>query len=386
MPLGLYRAVGGVGRRLPPSGPFQELFTLWSWGSNSTGQLGSGNTTSTSSPNQVGSVATWTDVKSAQNFCLALRSNGTIWSWGSQGDGFGTITGTGLGSNSGNVLSPTQIGSATNWDKIAANGNIAAAITNNGQLWSWGSNSNGQVGDGTTSNRNTPVQIGSDTNWKEVNCGRNHKLAIKTNGSLWGWGANSSSQLGDGTTTQRTSPVQIGSVTTWKMVAGGQQHSLALRTNGTLWSWGNNIDGATGRGTTTGDTTSPTQIGTATDWAFVAAGDFFSFAIKTNGTLWAWGRNSSGQLGRGNTTTPQTTPIQIGSLTNWKSVSGSVVGSHAHGVTEDGKLWSWGENTLGSTGLGTTSGTTNSPTQIGTATDWGSASAGLNFGTALRKA
>ena len=381
MPLGSFR-LNGLGKRLPPSGPVQELFTLWSWGQNGKGQLGSGNTTSTSSPNQVGSVATWTDLVSGQDHSLALRSNGTLWSWGNNRDGA-----TGLGTTSEtNTLSPTQIGSATTWAKIAAGGRGSAALTSNGELWCWGDNPNGQVGNGNTTNQGSPVQIGSDTNWKELNCGRNHKLAIKTNGTLWAWGQNSSSQLGDGTSTQRTSPVQIGSVTTWKMAVGGQNHSLALRTNGTLWSWGANNDGVTGLGNTNpSPTSSPTQIGTATDWAFVAAGNTFSFAIKTNGTLWAWGRNGSGQLGRGNTTTPQTTPVQIGSLTNWKLVSASGVGAHAHGVTEDGKLYSWGDN--GGNGLGDgTSTQRTSPVQIGTATDWGLASAGLDFGTALRKA
>jgi alpha-tubulin suppressor-like RCC1 family protein len=125
-------------------------------------------------------------------------------------------------------------------------------------------------------------------------------MAIKTNGTLWAWGSNSLGQLGDGTTTNKNIPTQIGTATDWKIVAGGLDHSLAIKNNGTLWAWGNNSSGQLGNGSTTRSTI-PIQIGTATDWKMIVGGTNFSIALKNNGTLWAWGLNNMGQLGDGTT-------------------------------------------------------------------------------------
>ncbi|MCI5157456.1 MAG: hypothetical protein D3906_03280 [Candidatus Electrothrix sp. AUS1_2] len=158
----------------------------------------------------------------------------------------------------------------------------------NGELWVWGSNGSGQLGDGSTSNSTSPVQIGSDSNWNAIAAGLAHSLALK-NGELWAWGANSSGQLGDGSTSNSTSPVRIGSDSDWKAIAAGSSHSLALK-NGELWAWGDNNSGQLGDGSTS-DSTSPVRIGSDSDWEVIAAGSSHSLALK-NGELWAWGDNS----------------------------------------------------------------------------------------------
>src|SRR3989338_2030534 len=150
----------------------------------------------------------------------------------------------------------------------------------------------------------------ASTNWSSVSAGEHHTAAIKTDGTLWAWGYNASGRLGDGTTTtNRTAPTQIGTATTWSSVSAGYYHTTAIKTDGTLWAWGyNELYGQLGDGTTTNRTT-PIQIVAETTWSSVSAGYYHTTAIKTDGTLWAWGYNASGRLGDG-TTTDKTTPTQ----------------------------------------------------------------------------
>jgi alpha-tubulin suppressor-like RCC1 family protein len=149
-------------------------------------------------------------------------------------------------------------------------------------------------------------------------------------------------------------------------IAAGRQHSLGIKSDGTLWAWGLNLYGQLGDGTTT-QRTSPVQIGTATNWSQIAAGEYHSLAIQSDGTLWAWGRNDYGQLGDG-TTTPRTSPVQIGNATNWSHIAAALA-MHSLAIQSDGTLWAWGRNDLGHLGDGTTTHRF-SPVQIGTATNW----------------
>ncbi|MCI5195002.1 MAG: hypothetical protein D3919_01975, partial [Candidatus Electrothrix sp. AW5] len=124
--------------------------------------------------------------------------------------------------------------------KVAAGANHTVIIKDDGSLWAWGTNGHGQLGDGTTINKNSPVQIGTDIDWQAVAAGYYHTVALKTDGSLWAWGTNGHGELGDGTTSQRNSPVHIGTDTDWQAVAAGYYHTVALKTDGTLWAWGYN--------------------------------------------------------------------------------------------------------------------------------------------------
>jgi YD repeat-containing protein len=157
------------------------------------------------------------------------------------------------------------------------------AVKTDGTLWAWGYNGFGELGDGTTTQRVTPVQVGTDTRWASVAAGQWHTVAVKTDGTLWAWGNNSYGQLGDGTTTQRHAPVQVGIDTNWASVAGsvaaGYGHTVATKTDGTLWAWGYNASGQLGNGTTTQRVT-PMQVGTDTHWASVAAGFYHTIGLR----------------------------------------------------------------------------------------------------------
>ena len=198
-------------------------------------------------------------------------------------------------------------------------------------------------------------------NWASVSAGNTHTVAVTTNGQLWAWGNTVNGQLGCGHDGGiRTSPFRIGTATNWASVSAGSAHTVAVRTDGTLWAWGSRADGRTGLGTpVTGNTFIPTQVGTATNWATVSAGVNHTVAVRMDATLWAWGNNASGQLGDG-TITQHTSPVQIGTATDWALVS--VGASYTVSVREDG-VWAWGLNTNGQLGDNSTT-TRSSPVAV----------------------
>lgn len=302
--------------------------------------------------------------------CIGIQTDGTLWTWGynSAGQlGDGTTI---------NKEVPTQIGTLTNWKSASNNFYNSYAIKTTGTLWAWGENDNGQLGIGNTVNKIVPTQVGIQSTWSSISAGRNYCLAIKTNGTLWAWGNNNDGRLGDGTIIQRLSPVQIGTDNDWIKIAAGSC-SFGIKSNGSLWFWGDQYNGSDTNGSTI-----PAQVGTDT-WSDISITYRHVVALKTNGSIWAWGNNDSGELGRGNNINnfSNYTAAQIGTATNWKAIGAGINTSMA--IKTNGTLWAWGENTYGQYGNNTT---TESfvPTQIGTAINWKSVSLGYSFTTALR--
>lgn len=288
--------------------------TLWTWGYNGNGQLGLGNTTNYSSPKQVGALTGWVQVSSGRfGMTAAIKSNGTLWLMGA-----GSYGQLGLG-NTTSYSSPKQVGSLTNWATVSCGNAGVRALKTDGTIWSWGYNVEGQVGDGTTTVRSSPVQIGSLTTWAQVMCVGNFTMAITTSGALYGWGDNSSGELGLGNRTNYSSPKQIGSLTNWAYVAPRMRGATVLKTDGTIWTWGANSVGELGLGNTT-SYSSPKQVGSLTTWLKIAGTYRNSYAITTSGALYAWGYNGNGELGVGNTTN-YSSPKQVGSLTTWTTLS-----------------------------------------------------------------
>jgi len=376
----LQSGYGGYEPPPPPPG-----YNLFSWGRNDTGALGLSDTSYRSSPVQVGSTAIWTEITSGDIHSLGIRNDGTLWSWGD--NTYGEL---GLGDTSVRY-SPTQVGTLTNWSKVSTGNNHTLAIKTDGTLWSWGYNGNGELGIGNTSTTLSPVQVGSHTNWAKISAGANHSLAIKTDGTLWAWGANTAGETGHGISSGTggsgvLSPRQVGLLTDWAEIAGGNYFTLAVKTNGTLWTWGDNPNGNLGSGNTT-DRSSPVQVGSLTNWKYVAASQgqtnfCHSLSVKTDGTLWSWGYNN-GALGDG-TSTQRTSPVQVGGpfgATNWANVDAGSGCSIA--IKTDGTIWTWGANFNGELGLGNTT-TRSSPVQVGSSTSWLKIMAGRNHMHAIR--
>ncbi len=165
-----------------------------------------------------------------------------------------------------------------------------------GSIFSFGFNTNGELGDSSVVAKSSPVQIGALTDWLSVSAGRVQTTAIKTDGSLWSWGK--SSYLGISAAGTKSSPVQIGTATDWLKVSSGDSSAMAIKTDGSLWGWGSNGSNfPLGTGVASGTLSSPVQVGTDTNWSKVSVGFYGGLAVKTNGTLWTWGYNYKGRLG-----------------------------------------------------------------------------------------
>ncbi|WP_018342824.1 T9SS type A sorting domain-containing protein [Cytophaga aurantiaca] len=317
--------------------------TLWTWGSRGSGQkVKEYNVPSDYSyygvhvPRKVTNVPPSAKWKMVANGILAIQENGTLWSWNAEG--------------------AYQIGTDTDWDTVSTSYSFAVLLKTDGSMWGWGNNQFKQFGD-TLYQKDAythdpffpyPIRIGTDTDWKHAYAGVGSILAIKQNGTLWCWG---SGNIGNGTFDNSYIPIQVGTDTDWAMGAIGAFHCFALKTNGTLWCWGENTWGQLGYEMQGYPTRTPIQMGTDTDWKFITSADYYNAALKTDNTLWTWGKNDAGQLGTGYATNYSSppydnvsnhTPAQVGTATNWVYIStGS---SNMAAIQSDGTLSTWGTN------------------------------------------
>lgn len=255
--------------------------TLWTWGDNTYGQLGDNNaTTRYSSPVQtVSGGANWRQVSSGRNYSAAVKTDGTLWLWG-----YGTSGNLGTGDIS-NRSSPTQIvSSGTNWKLVACGSYHTAAIKTDGTLWMWGSNNYGELATGNLTAASSPVQtVAAGTNWKQVSCGYLHSAAIKTDGTLWTWGDNTRGHLGTNNVTPQSSPVQtVAGGTNWKQVTAAKWHTAAVKTDGALWLWGQNTEGRLGTNDRTSRSSPVQTVAAGTNWKLVSAGGYVTTAIRTD--------------------------------------------------------------------------------------------------------
>jgi alpha-tubulin suppressor-like RCC1 family protein len=299
--------------------------TLWVWGYNLSGGLGDNTSTLRSSPVQtVAGGTNWKQVACSQYNMAAVKTDGTLWCWGY--NAYGQLGDNTIANSPWGKSSPVQtIAFGTNWKQVSCGNAHCAAIKTDGTLWTWGRNNLGQLGDNTSTHRSSPVQtIAFGTNWKQVSCGWVHTAAVKQDGTLWTFGSNANpyGQLGDNTITNRSSPVQtVTGGTNWKQVACGYYHTAAIKTDGTFWTWGYNNNGQLCDNTTTNRSSPVQTVAYGTNWKQVSGGQFHTAAIKTDGTLWFWGLGTSGQLGD-NTAVSKSSPVQtILYGQNWKSAS-----------------------------------------------------------------
>ena len=293
--------------------------TLWAWGRGNSGGLAQNNLVSYSSPVQI--PGTW----SANFSCgilssLAVRTDGTLWSWGYNGKGH-------LGQNNRtDYSSPVQIPGS--WSTVANEGamggnamNAGTCINTDGELWCWGSNTYGVLGQNNTTWYSSPVQIPGDWTNAILNKPYQQFSVIKSNGTLWTWGRENKGSLGHNEgEVFKSSPTQVGSDTNWRKIVSGNYGSVATKTDGTLWYMGGNGFGAAGLNQPMGpgglgSRSSPTQITSGTDWNDIAVSMWTRYASKTDGTLYGWGRGDGGSLftpGVGNANRSSPTQLQGG--------------------------------------------------------------------------
>lgn len=269
---------------------------LWTWGYSAFGALGDGTTIKKNKPIKIMEDKIFKKVIASDSSTLAIDINDEIWYWGRV-----------YGSNNA-IRIPQKLDFKIEYSFISGNSHYLFLDKQN-KLWGWGNNYNGQLGDGTTTERTRPIQIKTETKFTQVSAGDRCSLAIDSEGNLWGWGNNNYGQLGDGTKTKKITPVQIETETKFKQVSAGEKHSLAIDYEGNLWSWGYNIYGQLGDGTTT-EKLNPIKITEGIKFEKVYARCYSSLAIDVNGNLWSWGSNGNGELGDG-TTTDRLTPVQI---------------------------------------------------------------------------
>ena len=311
------------------------------------------------SANAIAVPSQWLDLSSGNHHVCGIAANNSLWCWGN--NMWGEV---GDGSTTQKNF-PTHIGADLDWKTLALGEYHSCALKNSGSLYCWGENDEGQVGDGTTvTARVAPTVVNGDTNWAAVDGGGLHTCALKTNGTLWCWGYDSDGRLGDNGAagTIAKSPIPIGSATDWKQVSAGGDHSCGIKNGRTLWCWGDNSIGQLGDKTTVNKTV-PTRIGKDKDWSQVSAGYLYTCARKTDGTLWCWGYNDYGTLGIGNTVT-KTSPVKVGTAATWSEVFATAF--HTCARQKNNSLWCWGGNDFGQLGRGNTVTPALKPTKVGT--------------------
>jgi len=316
---GVTFAAGGEGNSLA----LRSDGTVWSWGWNYYGQLGNGNTTSSTVPVQVQGIAGVTSIAAGSYHGLAILADHSVWSWGYNNAG---QLGNGTKTNS-NV--PVQVMGLTGVTAVAGGGSHSLALLSDGTVWAWGNNNNGQLGDGTKTNRNVPVQVAGLTGVTTIAGGSDYSVASRSDGSVWAWGGNSYGQLGDRTKTASSIPVRAYELSGIVEVAAGQRDTLALQSNGDVWAWGWNYYGQLGNGTLT-DSSFPVKTEGIAGATSIASGWYQSLAVVSKNSIWAWGNNASGQLGNGSAKN-SSVPVQVTGLTTAIAIIGGGYHSMALG-------------------------------------------------------
>ncbi|MCL2521296.1 MAG: hypothetical protein FWE36_00375 [Erysipelotrichales bacterium] len=333
---------------------------LWSFGSNINGRTGLGvSEGGTLNPTLIDTEDTrFRRVYAGQNFSLAIDTEGRLWSWGSNANGR-----TGLGLMTGNTLEPQMIDTnQTRFISISSNNDHSVAICTDNNLWTWGANASGRTGHGTSAgNTLAPrmVETISGIEFKMAVAGNSHTLALCIDGYIYSFGFNQNGRTGQGLYQGNlTIPTRINTGSTrFITVAAGENMGIAIDTLGRLWSWGSNIQGRIGLGSDDSDVLTPHLIETnGVAFEFISTGITHSVLIDNTGRLWSFGNNAQGRTGLGVITNAQLQPILINSVEDRDFLKVTTGNDHNLALTQEGILYSFGNNASGRTGLGTTGG------------------------------
>lgn len=343
--------------------------TVWTWGANDCGLLGSGicgklgdgTQISRSIPIQVhgpgnsGYLTNVNAIMAGEHENYALRSDGTVWSWGGNFAGQlgnGTYT---------NTTSPVQVSGLVSVTALGGRGYHTLAIRSDGTVWAWGWNEYGELGHDTSGSHcpyglaltcsNVPVQVIGVSNPLTVTGGGFFSLALMPDHTLLGWGRNSHGELGNGSfTVSQTVPVQVSNVlSNVTNVSAGWFHAVALTSHGKVWTWGDNAAGEIGIGvTSTTGVSVPVQVPGLSNVIGVSAGDGFTGILKADGSVWTWGGNNFGDLGDGTNVLQRSNPTQVAGLTN--VINYAARDYHNIAARSDGSVWAWGSGSSGELG------------------------------------
>jgi alpha-tubulin suppressor-like RCC1 family protein len=389
--------IGASWRTISPAGivlGIRDDYSLWVWGggTNAAGQLGQNNVTNYNGHFlKLGVGYSWVSVAASQSNGYAVRSDGALFTWGDNSSGQ-------LGFNDTvNRSLPTQLGSSS-WTAVTATATFPVtvhAIRSDGQLWGWGNNPSGQLGDNSIVTRSSPVLINSTNSWSMVAAGVSFTHAITRTGALYAWGVNANGQLGDNTVVSRSTPTAILTGSSFTMVTCGYQHALAIDTAYRLFGWGNNGLGQLGDNTIVSKS-SPTLISSSSSWTFIATNKAINSAtagLISTGALYTWGESSSGLLGNVEPTNPpggtrrRSSPVQVNVGSSYKFLNSGIYSAYAVEATT-GALTGWGQPTsfdLGPTFNNSTSPTVAIPTEIMLGKySWTAVSAGEKHVAAIR--
>ena len=310
---------------------------------------------------------------------------GKLFAWGRQSVPAGRNGSLGLNDNS-DYSSPKQVGTDTTWLWVYG----GAAIKSDGTLWMTGdqnggsgANNQGNLGQNNLTSRSSPVQVGTETTWKSV-CTGGGTRATKTDGTLWFWGYGANGQSGlnfNEPSNQLSSPTQIGTDTDWdKVFTGGGGSTGCFKTDGTLWMWGNNTRGNLGQNDTN-KRSSPTQVPGTWDPDLCSSSYAVTHCGRSDGTIWSWGDNEYGELGHGDTI-QRSSPAQIASnVTTWKSITTGNAATLA--IKTDGTMWGWGTDSNGKCMLDP-AGRRSSPVQVGSDSNWNYVNSGADWSMASK--